>query len=259
MKALKLNHDFANLVLAGKLSSTWRINDDKDLRVNDKVTLLDKVSPLDPASWVSIGQATITCILEKQIGQVLQQDLDENERLLPLDELLVKYRGYYGQQITAETPVKIIRFTFQKNASEGPQQTIVQEMKLFSDGGSRGNPGPSACGYVLMNMNDEVVRQNGLFLGVTTNNQAEYQSLKLGLEAALDAGVQILHVFMDSTLVVNQMKGIYKVKNQDLVPVNREANELVKRFTAVVFTYVPREHNRQADAIVNKVLDSSAD
>ena len=90
------------------------------------------------------------------------------------------------------------------------------EIKLYADGGSRGNPGPSAAGFVLLDMHDEVIFKNGLYLGVTTNNQAEYQALKLGLDEAHKRGAQEVHVFLDSLLVINQMKGIFKIKNRDL-------------------------------------------
>jgi ribonuclease HI len=134
--------------------------------------------------------------------------------------------------------------------------TTVTEMQLYADGGSRGNPGPSSSGYVLLNMNDEVILHRGEYLGVTTNNQAEYQALRLGLEHALhDFNARQVHVYMDSMLVVNQMKNIFKIKNRDLWPVHNACVELAKKFQKVTFDHVPRELNKLADAEVNKVLD----
>jgi 4a-hydroxytetrahydrobiopterin dehydratase len=86
----------------------------------------------------------------------------------------------------------------------------LKEIKLYADGGSRGNPGPSASGFVLLDMHDNQIYKNGLYLGITTNNQAEYQALKLGLEEAKKRGAREVHVFLDSLLVINQMKGIFK-------------------------------------------------
>jgi ribonuclease HI len=94
-----------------------------------------------------------------------------------------------------------------------------------------------------------------VYLGVTTNNQAEYTALKLGLEAALKAGAREVDVYMDSLLVVNQMRGIFKIKNRDLWPVHDAIKELVVKFAKVHFTHVPREHNKLADAAVNRALD----
>jgi len=87
--------------------------------------------------------------------------------------------------------------------------TNTTEVKLYADGGSRGNPGPSASGFVLQNMMGETLFSAGVYLGVTTNNQAEYQALKLGLEKALSMRIATVHVYMDSMLVINQMKGIF--------------------------------------------------
>lgn len=260
MKALKLDPQFAELLMDGAENATWRINDDKDLHVNDTITLISKVNPLEPASWKPVGRGQITSILEKQLGQIVQQDMMPSEQLLPLSELLKKYRTYYGQQVNEETPVKIVRFTYRKNTvgTDLAPATVGGEYKLYTDGGSRGNPGPSAAGYVLMDMEDTIIKSGGLFLGVTTNNQAEYQSLKMGLEVAHKRNADTVHVFMDSTLVINQMKAIYKVKNTDLIPVHNTVKDIASRIPHVTFTYVPREHNRRADTIVNEILDIQA-
>jgi ribonuclease HI len=131
----------------------------------------------------------------------------------------------------------------------------AKQVKLFSDGGSRGNPGPSASGFVLLDMNDKILVDQGVYLGVTTNNQAEYTALKLGLEAALKLGASEVDCYLDSLLVVNQMRGIFKIKNRDLWPVHDSIKDLVVKFKKVRFTHVPREHNKMADAAVNRALD----
>lgn len=133
-----------------------------------------------------------------------------------------------------------------------------KHVKLFGDGGSRGNPGPSASGFVILDADDNLILEKGVYLGITTNNQAEYQSLKLGLEEARRMGVQEVAVHMDSLLVINQMKGIFKVKNRDLWPIYESIKEIVTHFKKVTFTHVPRELNKLADAEVNKALDLEA-
>jgi ribonuclease HI len=134
----------------------------------------------------------------------------------------------------------------------------VREAKLYTDGGSRGNPGPSAIGFVVMDMQDNVLRTESKYLGLTTNNQAEYQGLKEGLEACRKMNIAEVHVHMDSLLVVNQMKGAYKVKNRDLWPIYESIKELVTHFSKVTFTHVPRELNKIADGMVNECLDAQA-
>jgi ribonuclease HI/pterin-4a-carbinolamine dehydratase len=130
-----------------------------------------------------------------------------------------------------------------------------EEVKIFADGGSRGNPGPSASGFVVLDMEDNILVDKGVYLGVTTNNQAEYTALKLALEECRSMGVQEVHVYMDSLLVVNQMKGIFKVKNRDLWPIHDAIKTLAKGFRKIGFQHVPREFNKLADTAVNRALD----
>lgn len=126
---------------------------------------------------------------------------------------------------------------------------------VYSDGGSRGNPGPSAAGFVILDQNENVIDQGGVFLGVTTNNQAEYHGVQLGLEHALAMGARFVEFNIDSMLVVNQMNGIYKIKNRELWPIHERIRDLSSKFDKVSFTHVPRELNRLADGMVNKILD----
>lgn len=130
-----------------------------------------------------------------------------------------------------------------------------EEVKIFTDGGSRGNPGPSASGFVVMDMEDNMLVEKGVYLGVTTNNVAEYTALKLALEECRRLGVRNIHAYLDSLLVVNQMKGIFKIKNRDLWPIHDAIKQLVTTFDKVEFSHVPREFNKLADAEVNKALD----
>ncbi len=130
---------------------------------------------------------------------------------------------------------------------------------LYTDGGSRGNPGPSATGFILVDSSDRVVEQGGEYIGITTNNQAEYQAVRMGLKAALAKGWTTVELRADSLLVINQLKGIYKVKNRELWPIYDNITQLIAQFNKVKFTHVPRELNKLADAMVNKTLDAQRD
>ncbi len=127
---------------------------------------------------------------------------------------------------------------------------------VYTDGGSRGNPGPSASGYVVMNTHQEVITQGGEYLGITTNNQAEYHGVRLGLEKAQELGFSTIEFRLDSMLVVNQMNGVYTIKNRELWPIHERIRELMTHFAKVGFQHVPREFNQLADAEVNKILDA---
>lgn len=236
--------------------------DDKDLSVNDEVELIDKVDPDNPTTWKVIGVARIDEILQKRLGELTTHDQEGHERFASKTEMLKTYQRYYGLEVAMGTPVKIVKFSFTPVESKVTEKvdrstTIYTEVKLYTDGGSRGNPGPSALGYAIMDMDDHIVVKKGVYLGITTNNQAEYQSLKQGLEEAQKLQAREVHVYMDSLLVVKQMQGAYKVRNRDLWPIHAAIKDLVTTFSKVTFTHVPRELNKIADSAVNEALDEA--
>ncbi len=128
------------------------------------------------------------------------------------------------------------------------------ELKFFTDGGSRGNPGPSASGVVILTMNDEVIESFGVYLDHTTNNQAEWKAVKFALEAVAKYEPRKVHAFMDSELVCKQLNGQYRVKNEDLKPIYADVIALAKQYD-VTFAHVYREKNKLADAQVNLAID----
>ena len=130
--------------------------------------------------------------------------------------------------------------------------------RLFTDGGSRGNPGPAAYAYVLEAEDGTVLDARGEAIGVATNNFAEYSALVAGLERAAEAGVDELEVVSDSELMVKQMRGEYKVKNRALQDLFLDASRSARRIRRVTYTAVRREHNELADSLVNEALDASA-
>ena len=129
--------------------------------------------------------------------------------------------------------------------------------KLSTDGGARGNPGPAAYGYVLEADDGTVLDARGEKIGVATNNVAEYRALIAGLEKAVELGIDELEVVSDSELLVKQMQGEYRVKNEALRELNDEANFLERKLGRVRYTAVRREHNELADKLVNEALDAA--
>jgi ribonuclease HI len=129
--------------------------------------------------------------------------------------------------------------------------------KLSTDGGARGNPGPAAYGYVLEAEDGTVLDARGETIGVATNNVAEYRALIAGLEKAVELAIDELEVVSDSELLVKQMQGEYRVKNEALRELNDEANSLERKLGRVRYKAVPREHNELADKLVNEALDSA--
>jgi ribonuclease HI len=129
--------------------------------------------------------------------------------------------------------------------------------RLFTDGGARGNPGPAAYGYVLEDADGQVLAAHGEAIGVATNNVAEYRGLIAGLEKAVELGVPVLEVVSDSELMVKQMRGEYRVKNEALRGLSVQAADLARRIGAVEYRHVKRAHNELADRLVNEALDAS--
>jgi mutator protein MutT len=178
----------------------------------------------------------------EKMSDIHQSDLTESAKLLlgisQQSVQSVKEKELIGNDVTNATdPTKVI---------------------VYSDGGSRGNPGPSAAGFVVMDDREHVLHEGGMYLGITTNNIAEYHGVRLGLEKALDMGARVVDFRIDSLLVVNQMNGIYKIKNRELWPINERIRELAAKFDKVSFTHVNREFNQLADGMVNKILNAHA-
>lgn len=260
MKTLKLDHSLALKVLSGEKHSTWRVFDDKDLSVGDEIRLIDKVEPEDESTWRTIGCCIIDIVTEKRIRDITDIDYHGHEKYASLQDIVALFNRYYGGAVTIDTPIKIIQFSViacsdTKNVDK--KATKITEVKLFTDGGSRGNPGPSALGYVVKNSNDETIESGSHYLGITTNNQAEYQAVKAGLIACTQFTNGTVAVYLDSQLVAHQMNGIYKIKNRELWPIHQSIKQLCEqKFHKVTFTHVPRELNKEADAMVNEALDS---
>src|SRR5262245_60158530 len=131
--------------------------------------------------------------------------------------------------------------------------------RLFTDGGSRGNPGPAAFAYVLEAEDGTVLDARGEAIGVATNNVAEYRALVAGLARAAELGIDELEVVSDSELVVKQMRGEYRVKNAALRELSIDAARLARQIGNVTYTAVRREHNELADRLVNEALDAAGD
>jgi ribonuclease HI len=130
--------------------------------------------------------------------------------------------------------------------------------RLFTDGGSRGNPGPAAYAFVLESEDGTVLDAHGETIGIATNNVAEYSALIAGLERAVELGLGEVEVVSDSELLVKQMRGEYRVKNAALQELVLDASRLARKLERVTYTAVRREHNELADSLVNDALDRAA-
>ena len=130
---------------------------------------------------------------------------------------------------------------------------------IYTDGGSRGNPGPAAAGGVIVGADGALIAKVSEFIGVATNNVAEYRALILTLRRALDEGCRNVDIRMDSELVVRQLEGKYRVKDTKMRPLHAAAVKLLAQFERADVHHVRRDENKLADKLVNAVLDARED
>jgi len=127
--------------------------------------------------------------------------------------------------------------------------------KLFTDGGARGNPGVAGCAAILFDDDGQLINFTGEFYPHATNNFAEYSALIIGLKMAIKNNIKQLSCFLDSELVVKQLNGEYKVKDENIKIFYSKIKKYLEEFDSIKFSYIPREQNKHADRLVNLILD----
>ncbi len=134
-------------------------------------------------------------------------------------------------------------------------RNTANAVTVHVDGASRGNPGPSGIGYCIYNNNGDLIEKGGEFIGFATSRVAEYYAMKNGISRALSLGFKTVRFVSDSLMVVNQLNGIFKIKNQDIMPIYNDIEKMLNGFESVSFTHVPRAQNAIADDEANKAID----
>jgi ribonuclease HI len=213
MKFIKIKDDLLNRINDGEINQIAIVNDKDDIGLDDKLEFFNDEN-------TAFGQAIINQISLRKISDTQNDDI--------MSYLALEYDI---ENFKDDDHVKVISFDYDRYAEPKNLSTNsnleTTSIKIFADGGSRGNPGPSASGYVLLTEDDQLIKANGVYLGITTNNQAEYKSIKFGLQDALELGTKEVAVFMDSLLVVNQINGKFKIKNEALYPIYRDIKQLM--------------------------------
>jgi len=132
---------------------------------------------------------------------------------------------------------------------------LETRLTIFTDGVARGNPGDGGFGVIIKGRDGNLLEEIGGYLGVTTNNFAEYSGLVAALKASLKYQPAHIEIYSDSQLVVRQLNGLYRVKSESLLPLHKEARRLMSLLGNIAVFYIPREKNKEADALANKVVD----
>ena len=188
---------------------------------------------------------------------VFEVKLAPGQKLAPTE----RYSAYrYIKQ--GETGLKLEDATLSVLEIENGRGTESREYRsvangatVYTDGSSKGNPGPSGVGYYIVGEDGHVLKQGGEFIGFATSRVAEYYGLKEGAEQALELGLKQVRFVSDNLMLVNQMKGIYQIKNRDLLPIYADIQKLLGQFEAVAFVHVKREQNLEADQEANKAIE----
>ena len=177
-------------------------------------------------------------------------------------ELSEKYRAYRyikgvetGEMRLDETTMAVMQLESGKNEEVINYRGAAHGATIYVDGASRGNPGASGIGYRVVAEDGRELMRGNEFVGFATSRVAEYYALKKGCEVAIELGLKSVRFVSDSLMVVNQMNGVYKVKNHDLFRIYRDIRRLLKNFEACAFIHVKREQNKEADAEANQAIN----
>lgn len=217
------------------------------VEVAEKIELKDVITFLAPQGSSQLSNLYIiyTVVLSPETKIVPQERYTAYKFIKP-DELA----GYHldGASLVA---LEIE----EHDGARSNYKSVANSATVYVDGCSRGNPGPAGVGYHIVGPNGEVLASGGDFIGFATSRVAEYYALKAGCEKALELGLKTVRFVGDNLMMMNQMNGIYKVKNQDVLPIYMDVKRLLENFEACAFTHVAREQNTIADRQANCAVD----
>ncbi len=241
-----------------------------------------------PTGKINFGEQpeeTITRVMEQELGiLVLNINLKDVITFVALSNATRLYNLYIIYEIIIPDEVEIklsepyIQYKFVKYGSDTMNSLRLEEATrsvlgiefgeinnkkafaangatIYTDGASRGNPGPSGIGYYIVDENGNEIKRGGEFIGFATSRVAEYYALKEGCEQAVELGLKSIRFVADNLMMVNQFNGIFRVKNQDLIPIYNDIQKMLQNFEAVAFVHTKRESNTIADEQANIAID----
>ena len=216
---------FTNLVGSSQLGSLYIVY---EVKLGEESTIKMTSERYSSYKWTPLTDTT-NLPLDEATMMVLQITSTKGVEVKP------KLRQIGGEQVAPES----------------------EAATVYTDGASRGNPGPSGIGYYIIGTDGRELKRGGEFLGMSNSRLAEYYGLKEGIEQAIELGLKRVSFISDNLMMVNQMNGVYKVKNQDLMQVYMDVLELLKKLESYSFTHVPRSQNTEADSEANRVIDEA--
>lgn len=218
------------------------------VEVAEKIELKDVVTFLAPQGSSQLSNLYIIYSIKlKQDTKISPQDRYTAYKYIKMDELA----GYHLD----EASLAALEIETHGSDSKVNYKNVANSATVYVDGCSRGNPGPSGVGYYISGPNGEVLACGGEFIGFATSRVAEYYALKTGCEKAIELGLKSVRFVGDSLMMINQMNGIYKIKNRDIIAIYDDIQRLLKNFEACAFTHVAREQNARADEQANLAVN----
>ena len=218
-----------------------------------KVTLKDVITFIAPEGASQLSNLYI----------VYEIILGENERLVPME----RYSAYkyvnpdeLAKLKVDEASLSVIDIENGRDSYEDiPYQAAANGATVYVDGSSRGNPGAAGIGYYIVGPDGQIMEHGGEFIGFASSREAEYRAMKLGIERAKALGLKTVRFVGDNLMVINQLNGIYEIKNNDLLPIYKDIQGMLKDFEAVAFVHVKRSQNQHADREANLAVDRHFD
>ncbi|MBR2588825.1 reverse transcriptase-like protein [Candidatus Saccharibacteria bacterium] len=223
-----------------------------------EVKLLDAITFVGIAGSSQLGNLFIVYSIKLSSDKLNPMDTYSAYKYLKNEELAsvkmsdstISVMEVLGSKVTDPNA----RVPMASSISVVSDRSAVNGATIYVDGGSKGNPGPAAVGYYIVGEDGREIKRGGEFIGFATSRVAEYYALKEGIEQAIELGLKRVRFVGDSLMMINQMKGIYPVKNIDLLPIYQSIQDLLTQFEAIAFVHVKREQNQQADAEANRAL-----
>lgn len=217
------------------------------VEVTEKTELKDVITFLAPQGSSQLSNLYIIYTVKlAENTKIIPQERYTAYKYIKTDELA----GYHLDEASL-TALEIET----DHGNRANYKTVANSATIYVDGCSRGNPGPAGIGYYIVGPNGEVLACGEEFIGFATSRVAEYYALKAGCEKALELGLKSVRFVADNLMMVNQMNGVYKVKNRDILSIYNSVRELVGKFEACAFVHVAREQNTKADEQANLAVD----
>ena len=189
---------------------------------------------------------------------VYEIDLDETTKIVTSGRYTA-YKYVNEKELPSlkldEATISVLEIEGSRTSPTKTDRAAMNGATVYVDGGSRGNPGPAGIGYYIVGEDGTVLKRGGEFIGFATSRIAEYYALKEGCEQAIELGLKRVRFVSDNLMMVNQMNGIFQVKNKDLLPIYQDIRKMLSKFEAVAFVHVKRQMNSAADKEVNIAIN----